>query len=423
MGRTGAQRPPRAPAANRSPLLALRERPLAIYSIGNLASNCGTWFQSIASVILVDHLSHGNTVLVGLVVFSQFAAVVALAPWAGRAVDHFDRKRLMILTQLGAAAVSASLAVLQVQGLVTVPVLIAMTVLLGVTTAFAAPGLKAVVVALVPDELVGDAVALDSATFNLARVVGPVLGAVVYAAWGPAWSFSLNSLSYLVLVAALASLSPRRNRRPTGPAGLRQSIALVAADTRLIGYFVVIAAVAFSTDPANTLGPALARSFGHPAAAAGWLLGALGAGATLAAFTLSPRRSGASRRLVVESSMVGVGTVAVAVSPGLGVAMIALCVVGFGYLAAQTQATTMLQLEVADDQRGRIMALWSVAFLGTRPIAALIDGGLARAFGARPATAIMAIPAFLAAAWVARAERARVALEPGPADPVRNRRR
>ena len=140
---------------NRSPLRALRHRTLAIYTAGNLISNTGTWFQSIASVILADHLSDGNTLVVGVVVFSQFAAVVLLAPWTGRAADAFDRKRLLVSLQAAAVVTSLALALLQAAGLVTVPVLVGMTLVLGITSAFSVPGLKAIVSTLVPPELVG----------------------------------------------------------------------------------------------------------------------------------------------------------------------------------------------------------------------------------------------------------------------------
>ena len=399
---------------NRSPLHALRHRTLAIYTAGNFLSNTGTWFQSIASVIVADRLSDGNTIVVGAVVFSQFAAVVLLAPWTGRAADRFDRKRMLLLVQGAAAVASLILAGLEGAGLVTLPVLIGMTLVLGITTAFTVPGLKALVPTLVPPDLTGDAISLDSVTFNLARAIGPVLGAAVYGAFGAAWSFGLNALSYLALIVALLVIRPTPNPRTAGRATLRSAVGLLRGQPMLIASLVVVAAVSVSSDPAATLGPALSRSFGHPSTTAGWLLGAFGAGAVIAGFTLSPGRQHPGRRMVILCSVMAGATLVVAVAPGLGLALPALALAGFGYLASQTQATTALQLGVGESQRGRIMALWSVAFVGTKPLAALIDGALASLVGARAATALMALPVAGAALWVLAAMRkvdAQAALE------------
>lgn len=386
---------------NRSPLRALRHRSLAIYTVGNLLSNCGAWFQGIASVILADRLSHGSTFVVSVVVFSQFAAVIVLAPWAGSAADRFDRRRMLITVSLLAAVFSAGLGGLQGAGLVNVPVLIGMTLVLGTTTAFAAPALKAMVPSLVPSELVGDAIAVDSATFNIARAIGPVLGAAVYEAVGPAWAFGVNAGSFLALVVALGLLeSTPRPLRP-GRSTLRSSLRLLRGDPLLMASLGVVTAVSISSDPVNTLGPALSRAVGRPATTTGLLLGALGAGAGIAAFTLSPRRTDPGRRVVLLCVLMGVATLVVACAPNLAVALPALLVVGFGFLAAQTQATTTLQLGVADDQRGRLMALWAVAFLGTRPLAAIVDGAVASLWGVRFATAVMAMPVLGAAIWMA----------------------
>ena len=134
--------------ASGTSLRILRERNFALYFIGNLASNCGTWFQVIAQSLFVYRLT-ASTFLVGVTNFAMFIGVVILAPWAGAAADRFDRRTLLILTQVGAAVVSAGLALLIGVGWGTIPVVIGLALLLGFTTAFATPAMQAIVPALV----------------------------------------------------------------------------------------------------------------------------------------------------------------------------------------------------------------------------------------------------------------------------------
>ncbi len=156
-------------------------------------------------------------------------------------------------------------------------------------------------------------------------------------------------------------------------------------------------AVGFASDPVNTESPAFAHAFGRPDTDAGYLIGAFGVGAVLAAFLVAGRVSGSRGRMLVTLGLLGGGIVAYALVPWLSLGYVFLAVAGFGYLASNTAATSRLQLEVEDHQRGRIMALWSVAFLGLRPVASLTDGALAGAFGVRAAGVSLAVPALAAA--------------------------
>jgi MFS family permease len=383
-------------------LAVLADRNFWPYFAGNLLSNCGTWFQNLAQALLVFRLT-GSTLLVGVVNFAQFVGTFALAPWAGAAADRFDRRRLLLVTQLLATTVTGVLAALAAAGDVGAAVVIGLALLLGVTTAFSTPAMLALVPLLVPDHELAGAVALNSVSFNLARAVGPLLGAAVVAQLGIAPAFALNALSYLALVVALVVVHPRPQapapgRRPR----LRDSIALVAADRRLVHAFVAVVALSATADVVNTLTPGFATEvFGRSDTVSGVLIGAFGLGAVTAAF-FAGRAGAVERRLAVMLAVLGGGVVAFALSPGLWVALAALAVGGFGYLAANTTATTAIQLEVEDSQRGRVAALWSVAFLGVRPFASLVDGGLAQSAGLRAAGVVLALPALAGAALLAR---------------------
>jgi hypothetical protein len=195
-------------------------------------------------------------------------------------------------------------------------------------------------------------------------------------------------------------LHPRPQQRESG-ARLRESIRLVLDDRRLLAYLLIVAAVGYASDPVNTLAPAWANEFGRPDTWAGLIVGAFGAGAVTAAFLLTGRVAGSPRRMAITLTLVGGGVVLFALSPWLALAFVFLFVAGFGYLASNTSATARLQLGVTETQRGRVMALWSVAFLGLRPFASLLDGALAAAFGVRVAAVVLALPALAGAGWIA----------------------
>ncbi|HEV7863480.1 MAG TPA: MFS transporter [Acidimicrobiia bacterium] len=383
-----------------SPLRVLRLRNFWPYFAGNLLSNCGTWFQNIAQAILVYRLTH-STFLVGVVNFAQFVGVFLLAPWAGSAADRFDRRRMLVVTQIVATAVTALLAVLQSVGRATTPVVIGLALVLGLTVAFAIPALQAMVPDLVGAEHLAPAMALSSLTFNLARAVGPVLGAVVVARWGIAFAFALNSLSYLGLIAGLLAVRPAQTSRPAATRW-RDSLRLLRDDRALIVLLLVVAAISLTQDPVSTLTPGFSAEVFHRAdTLTGLLVGAFGAGSALAAVTVAGRGRDPIRRLAPGCLCMGLGILGFGLAPALPVAFGALAVAGFFFMATNTAATTALMLEVAPEQRGRVMAMWSLCFLGTRPLASLADGALASSVSLRTAAVALTVPVLIAAGAVA----------------------
>jgi MFS family permease len=378
-------------------LRLIRDRNFAPYFVGNASSASGTWFQNLAASLLVYRLTH-SAFLLGVLNFCNFVPVLLLAPWAGSAADRFDRRRLLLVTQLGSTAISAALAGLAWAGLARVWVVIACAVVLGIGSAFAAPVSMALIGDLVPREQLGAAVALNSMTYNLARAVGPALAAVCVRTLGIPASFAVNAASYLVLVLALLVVSPAPRRlAKRGEARLRDSLRLVRDEPRLLAFLLIVTVVGFASDPVNTESPAFAHAFGRPDTDAGYFIAAFGGGAVLAAFLVAGRVADSRGRFIVLIGLLGGGMVAYSLVPWLPAAYIFLAVAGFGYLASNTAATSRLQLGVAESQRGRIMALWSVAFLGLRPIASLADGAIAGAFGVRTAGVSLAVPALAAA--------------------------
>ena len=386
-----------------SALRVLGQRNFGIYFLGSSLSNVGTWFQNIAAGLLVYQLT-GSTLLVGAVNFAQFLGAFLLAPVAGVAADRFDRRRLLMASQVGAATVGGVLAILTLTGTVTAGVVVVAAAGLGLALAFMVPALLALVPLLVEPDDLDAALSLNSVTFNLARAVGPVLGALVVERAGFGVAFALNALSFVAFVAALTLVRPRPQQRASGPRPrLRTTIRRVRGVPVWTALLVAVMAVSTSTDPINTLTPELAHVvFGGGDLDVGLLVAAFGTGATLTALTLlgwlRRRRNALVGAMVVQ----GVGMAAVAVAPSLPWAMAALAVSGGGFLAAVTRSTVRLQSEVPPEELGRVMALWSLAFVGTRPFAALLDGSVAEVFGARWAAVVMALPVLLAAGFVHR---------------------
>jgi MFS family permease len=371
----------------------LADRNFWPYFLGNLASNSGTWFQNIAQVLLIYRLT-GSPFLVGVVNFSQFAAVLFLAPFAGNAADRFDRRRLVIFMQVCAAGLAGSLALITELGRPSSAVVIGVALALGVTTAVSTPALQAIVPSLVRREELPAAIALNAVTYNLSRALGPIAGVFVIARWSIPTALAINSLSYLALVFALLVVTPLTSQvTPTERPRLRDSARMVRARRELWIPLVVVGLVSLTADPVNTLTPSFATEvFSRPDTFAGFLVGAFGAGAVLAA-ALVTKWHPSQRHMIVTLGLLALGIGAFALSTTELMGLLGLFVGGFGYLSSVTTATSLLQLDLADEHRGRTMGLWSVSFHGVRPIGSLVDGAIAATLGIRVAGLVMALPA------------------------------
>jgi MFS family permease len=392
------------------PSAALRligHRNFGPYFVGNASSASGTWFQNLAASLFVYRHTH-SPFLLGVLQFATFVPVLLLAPWSGSVADRFDRRKVVLMTQLVATMLSAVLAALAWAGLAPVWVVMVCSLGLGVVSAFSAPASLALIADLVPRSQLQSAVALNSMTYNLARAVGPALAALSVRKLGIPASFAINSGSYLVLVVGVLLVQPAARRLAgRGEARLRASLRLVREPPRLLAFLLIVTAVGFASDPINTEAPAFAHAFGRPDTDSGYLIGAFGAGAVAAAFLLAGRVAGSRWRMLTTLVLLGAGVIGFSLVHSLDVAYAFLAIAGFGYLASNTSATSRLQLDVAPHHRGRVMALWSVAFLGLRPIASLTDGAIAGAFGVRSAGVVLALPALFGALAILVVERRR----------------
>jgi MFS family permease len=375
-------------------LRLIRHRNFGPYFLGNAASASGTWFQNLAASLYVFEHTH-SPFLLGVLQFGNFIPVLLLSPWGGSAADRFDRKRLLFVTQIAATLVSGALAALTWEGHASVGLVMACAVLLGIITAFSGPAGMALPSDLVPREDLQSAVALNSMTYNLARAIGPTLAGVCVDQFGYAVSFGINAASYLLLALGVSVVVPHpRELASRAESRLRDSIRIAREQPRLLGFLLVVAAIGFASDPVNTESPAFAHAFGRQDLRiwSGLIVGAFGIGAVAAAFLVAGRAADSRRRMVATLLTMTLGIAGFALSPTIWIGFVFLAIAGFGYLTSNTSATSQLLLGVDDSQRGRIMALWSVAFMGLRPVASLADGAIAGGLGVRVAGVTLALP-------------------------------
>jgi MFS family permease len=366
------------------------------YFVGNALSAMGVWFHNLAAALLIFRET-GSEFLLGLLAASQFLPTLLLVSVAGGIADRFDRQRVVLVSQLVAMAFALAVAVLAFADALPIWLVLVLSLGMGVATAFTAPASGALVPAMVEPRDLGSAVALNSMTYNIARALGPALAALVVTALSIPAAFAVNAASYLALAVGVTLVTPPRTTdRRGGSTRLRDTLGLIRSEPRLGAYLVIVMIVGFASDPINTLAPAFATELGRPDTDAGILIGVFGAGAVLAALVMTGRVTASRRRLGVTLTVLGTSVALFALAPSFGVALIILVVAGFAYLTGNSGTTSRLQLEVADEHRGRIMALWAVAFLGLRPVASLIDGAIAHAFGVRTAGVVLALPALAA---------------------------
>jgi MFS family permease len=416
---TQRERPPGAGPGTgpRAAVGLIGDRRFAPYFFGNALSASGLWFQTLAAQLLIWRQTH-SSLLLGVLSFAEFVPLLVLSPWAGAIADRFDRKRIVLWMQVVSVLLSGSLAVLAWAHLAPPAVVILDSFGLGLATAFSSPAVLALLPSLVEREHLAAAVALNSMTWNLARAVGPALAAVAVDGLGIPAAFAINAASYVPLAAGIAILRPRPHPRTASTAALRDSVRLLRANPRLLVFLGIVTVAGFAVDPINSLAPAFAHAFGAPDTRAGLIIGVFGAGAVTAAFLLSGRPARSDRRAALRLGTMAVSVVAFSLLPTLPWALPVLFLGGVGYLAANTSATAQLQLAVAEHERGRVMALWNIGFLGLRPVASLADGGLASGFGVRTAGVALQLPALAAVALLLalgpRADRPVAVADPDP---------
>ena len=371
---------------------ALRHRNFRLYVTGQIVSLTGTWMQSVAQGWLMHRLTH-SAFWLGLLGFAQFLPVMLLSLWAGAVIDRMDRRRLLYVTQVAFLAQAVVLAAVVGAGVVRPWMVLALAGFFGVVNAFDMPLRHSFVLEMTGRDDLGNAIAINSAVFNAARIAGPAAAGVLLAAAGEAGCFWLNALSYVAVLAMLARMDvPRRAFWRPGPslgAGLAEGVRYAWATRPLRNLLLLLGVTAGIGFQYQLLLPVYARDLMHAGPRVyGLLLTAFGVGALLGALLLtgSAARRPLRLHLLVGLGACGAGLVSFAWSRLVPLSLAAGALAGFGLIVYVGSTNTLLQLATDDRFRGRVMSLYTLMFAGTAPLGALAAGALAQRWGAPVST-------------------------------------
>ncbi|HVU50757.1 MAG TPA: MFS transporter [Polyangia bacterium] len=373
------------------------------WAAGALVSNVGTWMQRTAQDWLVlTGLTPHNATAVGVVMALQFGPQVVLLPLTGYAADHLDRRRLLFATQAGMGLLALGLGLLTVTGLVRLWHVYAFAGLLGCVSAFDAPARQTFVSDLVGDDLISNAVALNSTSFNAARMIGPAVAGLLVARVGSGWVFLINAASFGAVLGALAllrvrELNPRRRARDGGGGfaeGFRyvwrhRDVRAVMLMLFLIGTFGLNFPIFIATMSVS--------AFHAGAERFGLLTSTMAIGSVTGTLLAARRERPRMGVLVAGAALFGLGLAAGALMPSYGLFGLALAVVGASAQTFTATANGAVQLRTEPAMRGRVMAIFLAIALGGTPLGAPIVGWVADAFGPRRALCVGAAAGFAAA--------------------------
>ncbi len=379
-----------------------------LFAVGALVSNVGTWMQRIAQDwIVLTQLTHHNATAVGVVMALQFGPQAFLLPLTGYAADHLDRRRLLIATQATLGVLALMLGILCVTGWVRLWQVYLLALLQGCATAFDAPARQTFVSELVGEADLSNAVALNSTSFNAARMIGPAIAGVLIAAVGSGWVFIINCASFAAVIVSLWLLRVRELHVP--------DLDELASGNILDGFRYVrnrpdLKAVLLMLFLIGTLGfnfpifiSTMAVSAFHVGSREYGLLNSMMAIGSIAGALMAARRARPRVGvLICAAAMFGCGFSLAAITPSYWTFGCALVLIGICAQTLSTSAISLLQISTAPGMRGRVMAIALAVSLGSMPIGSPIVGGVADAFGPRWALVLGAASGFAAAIAGAR---------------------
>jgi MFS family permease len=381
----------------RSTFAALSYPNYRLWFFGQMTSLFGTWMQSTAQAYLVFELTHSEAYL-GYVGFASGIASWIFMLYGGVIADRVPRRSLLIITQSLSMLLAFVLAVLTFTGVVAPWHIIVLAFSLGVVNAFDAPARQSFVLEMVERHVLTNAIALNSTMFNMAVAIGPAIGGLTYALFGPGWCFTINGLSFVAVIAALGSmkLAPRTlpaARRST-LAEIREGLAAVSADRRILGIILLMAALSLFGMSFAVLMPAWAVQVLHGNASTnGFLQSARGIGALAAALGIASfaHRRFKGKLLTAASFALPVALILFSRTSTRLLSLFMLLAVGFTNIVVNNLANALVQGLVPDAVRGRVMGVYMLAFFGIMPLGALLAGGVATAVGVQSTIAICAV--------------------------------
>jgi MFS family permease len=401
-----------APRAARPPLhdglRAFRHRDFRLYFTGQLISLVGTWMQSVAQGWLMHRLTE-SAFMLGLLSFAQFAPVIPLALWAGVVVDHVSKRRLLLGTQTLFLLQAAALAWIVSAHVVQPWMVIVLAVAYGIANTFDLPARQSIIVEMTGKEDLPNGIALNSAAFNMARILGPAVAGLMLATLGEAGCFWLNAVSYVAVLVCLAMMrgAPAAAAATAAAGGrrmtMREGFAYAWGNRSIRHLLVLLAVISGLGFQFSVLLPVYTRDVLKASADVyGWLFSAFGAGSLVAAARMAVTRErwALRRHLLIGLATAGVGLAGFAWARWLPAMLGFAALAGFGLILYVSSSNTLIQLTVEDRYRGRVMSLYTLFFIGTAPFGSLFAGAVAERWGAPIATSLCAIVVLGGAVWV-----------------------
>ena len=385
-------------------LRALRHRNFQLFFSGQLISLIGTWMQSVAQAWLVYRLT-GSSLLLGSVGFASQFPVFLVAPLGGIAADRLNKQRVVIATQTASMILALILAALTLSGLVHVWHIFVLAALLGVVNAFDIPGRQSFLVDMVGKEDLMNAIALNSSMFNGARIIGPAIAGILVAKIGEGWCFFANGISYIAVIVGLMLMQVEHRAAPVRAASpfahIVEGFRFVSRTEPIRALLLLLGLVSLVAMPYTVLMPIFADRILHGGARGlGILMGATGVGALFGALTLAARTGlrGLGRWVAFSCGGFGVSLILFSFSRTFWLSSALLLPVGFCMMLQMSSSNTLIQAMVPDELRGRVMAVYSMMFMGMAPFGAFFAGALADRLGAPITVAMGAVAAIGGAA-------------------------
>lgn len=392
-----------------------------LWAAGAVISNTGTWMQRVAQDWLVlTVLTDNSSVAVGITTGLQFGPILVLAPLAGMISDRFPKRRVLMITQTAFGLTAAAVGLLVLSGHAQLWQIYLAALLLGVITAIDSPARQTFVSEMVPLRDLPNAVGLNSASFNVARLIGPGVAGLLIAGIGIGWVFLINAVTFAAVLLSLTRMRMDQleivERPPRAKGAMRAGVRYVRNRPDIIMILVIVGMVgAFGLNFQMTTALIARVTFDKGAAEYG-LLGSIMAIGSLAGALFAARRDNSRMRLVVGSALAfGVFSSLAALMPSYWTFAIALIPVGIAALTLVTAANSTVQMTVSPAMRGRVMALYMAVFMGTTPIGAPIIGWIGEAWGPRWTILfgglVSIVTALVAIAYLMRTKQIRIAYD------------
>jgi MFS family permease len=383
----------------RQMITSLRQRNYRLFFIGQLISVAGTWMQTVAQSFLVLGLTHSGTQL-GLATAARFLPMFLFGPLGGVMADRLDKRRVLYVTQALSGLLAAAFAVLTGTHVIEMWMVYLLALALGGVNVFDNPARQSFISEMVSAEDLPNAVTLNSVSINMARIYGAALGGVIAATLGLALCFAANALSFVAVLVSLAAMR-RADLFPARPVArskrqVREGLRYVRSTPELLIPLVMIAVVGTLAWEFPVSLPLMARNIFHGGAGAyGVMASVMGVGAVIGGLISAARPRPRTRALCVAAIGWGIAILAASAAPTLPLELTALLFVGYGSITFNSLAKTTLQLAATPSMRGRVMALWALAWLGSTPIGGPIVGWVAQTAGARWGLVIGGLPTLL----------------------------